>query len=307
MAIKTVLSKLNQHMIEKVATALQRITDHTANIDGVFALVSGGDASTALMHLAMLHSKFAGVIHIDTLTGITDSDSWKTGQPESIATRYVRDQAKHHNIDLIVKTPFTRYEQLIVKMGFPGPPLHSAMYQFLKERPLQQAKKDAKTIAGNKFAFVTGVSVNDSIRRMGHVDVMQQTSVGTWISPCYDWTSYEFGLFAEATVNKRNPVSVAFGMSGECGCGAYATPNEAKVIERLYPKQSERIKTWEQLVLASKPLFNHPNQVCRWGHAQGKRISDKQMELGLCVTCQTQVQDRELAMTKLAKQQEGGA
>lgn len=297
-------SQLNQHMLQSVDTALQRITDAVDehNLDAVFALVSGGDASITLMHLAMMHPRFAGVIHIDTLTGITDTDAWKTGQPESIATRYVTEQARQHNVKLIVKTPFTRYEQLIVKNGFPGAPMHQLMYQFLKERPLMQAKKDAKEITGPKFGFVSGVSMKDSIRRMGHVGLSQKNKTGVWINPCYNWSSYEFGMLQSVAVTNRNPVSVQFGMSGECGCGAYASPTEAKVIERIYPKQAERIKAWETLVTASRAMFNHELKFCRWGHAQGKRLNDNQLELPLCVSCQTQVVDREIVMRKIQKQ-----
>lgn len=275
------------------------------NLDAVFALVSGGNDSMAMLLLTSLHEKFAGVIHIDTMTGITDSESWKTGQPESIATRHVIQTASDMGFDLIVKTPFTRYEMLIVKIGFPSAPMHLSMYQFLKERPLMQAKKDAKKIGGKRIGFVTGVRVGESDRRKVNVQTIHEwKNAVAWINPLWNWSNYEQRQFTEYAVKDKNPVTITMGMSGECGCGAYASPEEFRVIEHHYPEQAKRIRQWENIVDSSRQLMGIASQYCQWGNGNGKRIPDNQMELPgmeLCASCIGSQVNRNLNMHKQAK------
>lgn len=290
----------NQHMISKAEQAMKVIDSAVAEykLDAVFALVSGGDDSLAMSQLAACHPRFAGLIHIDTLTGITDTDAWKTGQPESIATRHTIAQAQRNGWELIVKTPATRYEQLIVGNGFPGPAAHRFMYRYLKERPLAQAKIAARKIGGKNIGFVTGIRKAESVQRMGYVEAAHKDGQGIWIAPLADWTTYEMKMFSH-TFEVRNPVSISLGMSGECGCGAYATPDEANVIRYLYPEQFARIQCWESIVQASYPLMGIASEHRKWGNAKGKRISEKQLALPMCESCIGGQVNRELSMVKL--------
>jgi phosphoadenosine phosphosulfate reductase len=296
-----VLGRLpNQHMISKAEQALKIIDSAVAEykLDALFALVSGGDDSLAMSQLAACHPKFAGLIHIDTLTGITDTEAWKTGQPESIATRHTIDYAKRNSFELIIKTPSTRYEQLIVGHGFPNPPAHRFMYRYLKERPLAQAKIQARKIGGKTIGFVTGIRKAESVQRMGYVDATHKNSQGIWIAPLADWSTYEMKTFSHA-FEVRNPVSISLGMSGECGCGAYATPDEANVIRHLYPEQFMRIQCWESIVQAAYPMMAIASEHRKWGNKDGKRISEKQLSLPLCTSCIGGQANRELSMVKL--------
>lgn len=290
----------SQHMVAKAEHALKVIDDAVKayNLDAVFALVSGGDDSLAMSQLCAVHDKFAGVIHIDTLTGITDTDAWKTGQPEAIATRHTITQAQCNKWELIIKAPFTRYEMLITKEGFPGAAAHSMMYRYLKERPLDQAKIEARKIGGKKVGFVTGIRKAESVQRMGYVESVHKDRHGIWIAPLSDWSHYEMKLFSYS-FKVRNPVSISLGMSGECGCGAYATPDEYNVINHLYPKQAERIRAWETIASAAQPVMGFESTYCKWGHAQGRRISEKQLSLPMCESCIGGQVNRELSMVKL--------
>ena len=75
----------------------------------VWALFSGGHDSLVMSHVVSQHPAFGGVIFIDTLTGIQ-------------ATRdYIHEVAAQFGWRLIVKSPVTTYEQLIVTNGFPRP------------------------------------------------------------------------------------------------------------------------------------------------------------------------------------------
>lgn len=83
-------------------------------------------------------------------------------------------------------------------------------------------------------------------------------------------------------------------MSGECLCGAMAQPNEAKLILHHYYHVGRRIQAWEEIVASAYRLeiLDIREYQCRWGHANGKRISDDQLELPgfeighMCGPCQ---------------------
>jgi len=264
----------NETIKAKMNESLSIINDavNEYNLDAIFILLSGGNDSMALAHVASNHPIFAGVIHIDTQTGITDSDSWRSGTPDNIATRYTRDICKLNGWDMIVKTPATSYEQLIIEYGFPGPPQHSQMYRFLKERPLRQARKQARKIGGQSIGFVTGVRSLESTRRMGNVEEYTKNSEGIWISPLIHWTKSDCSQVIATMQQPKNPVSIIMNMSGECGCGAFATPDEKQVIDHHYPEHGKRIDHWEQGVKHFQASKGIKETHCYWGHAQGDRI-----------------------------------
>ena len=271
-------------------------------LEAFYTLVSGGNDSMALALVTQWHPRFAGIFHIDTMTGITDTDSWRFGQPESIATRFVLDQANAHKWDVILKQPATRYEQLVLAHGFPGPQQHSHMYRLLKERALNQARIEANAKLGHKrYALVAGVRTSESNRRMGTVEVSSKQGGAYWVSAIHNWTKTDCNQIIEAFKQERNPVSISMGMSGECGCGAYATPEENRVIDALYPQHGARIDRWEEMVSANADIMGVDRQYCRWGHAKGKKIADGQMELEgfqLCTTCIGSQANRALSMHK---------
>lgn len=291
--------------IRQSLAIIQKAVDDFS-LDAVFALVSGGDDSLALLDIVRYHPRFAGVIHIDTLTGITDTASWKYGQNESIATRHVTEVCERNKFSLIVKTPFTQYDQLVIKYGFPAPAQHGTMYQMLKERPLRQAKIDARKFGGKRIGFVTGARSSESIRRFANVTESHWHEGVAWIPAIKHWNKSDcLSLLAESR-HDRNPVSLVMGMSGECGCGAFATPNEKRVIDHYYPQTGQRINHLEEGVRHFAQVNRIDAVHCRWGNAKGKRINDKQLELQgfeLCVSCVGSQMNRELNMRKIAKEQ----
>ncbi len=308
----SIISKAPNQAIEaKIKHSLKIINTavDVYNLDAFFVLLSGGNDSMALTHVASAHPLFAGVIHIDTQTGITDSNSWETGKPDSIATRYTRDICKLNRWELIAKTPATSYEQVTIEYGFPGPPQHGMMYRFLKERPLRQARKEARKLGGKNIGFVTGVRSSESIRRMGNVEAYNKNSEGIWVSPLIHWHKSDCQQVINAINQPKNPVSIAMGMSGECGCGAYATRDEKQVIDSLYPEHGKRIDFWEQGVKHFQSIKSIKETHCYWGHAQGDRVigdrtvteiqreSDGQQDFfGLCTSCIGSQFDRQMGM-----------
>lgn len=295
------MNLLMQDKIKEAHNTIQRAVD-AYKLDAVFALVSGGDDSMAMLYASMNHPLFAGVIHIDTLTGVTDTDAWKHGKNESVTTRHVIETMTTLNIELIVKSPATHYDQLVTKHGFPGPSQHGVMYRYLKERPLRQAKKEAKKLGGERIGFITGERKTESIRRFRNVTDAHKSEGVVWIPAIKNWTKSDCLMVLALSKISRNPVSIAIGMSGECGCGAYSSPSEKRVFDQLYPHTGKHIDFLETAVQHMANYNAIPQKFCKWGHGNGRRISDKQIELPgfeLCADCIGSQVNRELNMHKL--------
>ncbi|BCW47926.1 hypothetical protein [Arthrobacter sp. StoSoilB13] len=112
------------HEIHSDATKLAEGKQITANV----ILFSGGNDSTVLGHLFKDIATHAA--HANTGIGIE-------------ATRqFVRDTCTSWGLPLIEKHPPTSYRDLVIERGFPGPAMHFKMYQRLKERCLEQVRRD---------------------------------------------------------------------------------------------------------------------------------------------------------------------
>lgn len=252
---------------------------------GVWALFSGGHDSLVTTHVASQHPAFQGVIHIDTCTGILETE------------QFVRDTCARYGWRLIVKQPVTRYEQLIVRYGFPGPAQHNMMYRYLKERPLVQAKQEAVTVTGGRIGFVTGVRSQESARRMGHVEMLRKDKMGIWAAIVHNWSALDLGVYMRLNALPVNPVKQDTHMSGECLCAAYAKRDEDKMLGMFYPLAYERIQRWEALVLHARDLqiweaengYRDWSTVitetrARWGWKDA--VPSGQLELlPMCMTC----------------------
>jgi 3'-phosphoadenosine 5'-phosphosulfate sulfotransferase (PAPS reductase)/FAD synthetase len=254
-------------------------------LTGVWSLFSGGHDSLVTTHVTSQHPTFEGVIHIDTGTGVPQT------------TQFVRDVCAQYGWRLIIQRPRTTYLQLAVEHGFPGPGQHNLMYRMLKERALRQAKKRARKITAGAFGYSTGVRLQESQRRMGHVETTRADGEGNWISPIYNWTALDVNTYMRLNALPRNPVKDHTHMSGECLCGAYAQPNEAKMWAQWYPGVAERLRKWEALVQQARELqvweaehgFREWDDVMderytRWGWKG--RVADEQIEMfPLCWFC----------------------
>lgn len=244
-------------------------------LDALFALFSGGHDSLTTTHVASRHPLFRGVIHIDTGTGLKET------------RQFVEDTCDTHGWPLIVRSPATTYEMLIVRYGFPGAGQHGSMYRYLKERPLREAKKAARKLASaQNIGYITGVRSQESDRRMGHVEPHHKDSEGIWIAAIHNWSALECAAYIRDNGLERSPVKDALHMSGECFCGAFARPSEKRDLALWFPYQAERIEAWQRLVQTAVELglssipFNHQE----WGHSDGQPDSQADF-LHLCQNC----------------------
>lgn len=295
---------MNIHLQSQIEQTHEMINAAIKNfkLDAIFALVSGGNDSMAMLYAVQSHPKFAGIIHIDTLTGVTDTNSWKTGKNESITTRHVIEHCQSNKIELIVKEPVTQYDQLVIKYGFPGAGQHGMMYRYLKERPLREAKKDARKIGGKNIGFITGVRSSESARRFRNVTDTHKSEGVVWIPAIKSWSKEDCAQVIEYSKQKKNPVSMTMGMSGECGCGSYASPFEKQVLDHMYPETGKQIDFLESIVSSVAEYNQIHDKFCKWGHSMrsDEKIDDGKV-LELCADCVGAQFNRELHMRKLQK------
>lgn len=245
--------------------------------DQMAAMFSGGHDSTCAVHVAAQHPRFAGVVeHIDTGIG-----SQRTRE-------HVANVCREMGWELRVwKSPAT-YEKFVTKIGFPGPGGHTWVYAWLKDRCVSQITK------GHRTAYITGCRSQESVRRMGHVEPVKVGEWATdgktgekkrvrlnrvWVAPCHDWSSEEQAAYMEHFDLPKNPVKLALGMSGECFCGAFASPGEFERIKQHCPDVAAEIERLTKLAEAA-------GTPCRWGRRpDGKKGVVATQSGALCSTC----------------------
>ena len=246
---------------------------------GWCVLYSGGNDSTILAHMMRHRADYA--VHANTTIGIE-------------ATRqFVRDTCAGWGLDLIERTAPVSYRDLVLERGFPGPAMHYKMFQRLKERALEQVKRELVTKPRReRLLFIAGRRRNES-RRRANIPLMETDGSAIWARPSAMWTKEDMGMYRAVADRDGDPVpfnsvSDALGMSGECLCGAFAQDGELDRIRLWYPETAAEIDQLEADVRAAgiKEPF------CRWGHGQGKPTEKTGP---LCTSCNLQLAFEETA------------
>jgi 3'-phosphoadenosine 5'-phosphosulfate sulfotransferase (PAPS reductase)/FAD synthetase len=150
------------------------------------------------------------------------------------------------------------------------------------------------TTGRKRVALVTGARSQESTRRMGHVEPVkvgewQESADGTrkhvrknrvWVAPCHDWSAEEQLAYMEWFDLPKNPVKLMLGMSGECFCGAFASPGELDRIRHHCPDVAAKIDRLAEIAKAN-------GRPCVWGtrpdKSKGKVTLPRTGEL--CSTC----------------------
>jgi 3'-phosphoadenosine 5'-phosphosulfate sulfotransferase (PAPS reductase)/FAD synthetase len=222
-------------------------------IMGHVLLFSGGNDSTVLGHLFKDIATHAA--HANTGIGIE-------------ATRqFVRDVCADWALPLIEKHPPTTFRELVLERGFPGPAMHFKMYQRLKERCLDQVRRDFITQGyRQRVVFIAGRRRAESARRKD-IPLYERNRSVIWASPIAMWTKLDMTTYRLMMGDvPTNATSELVGMSGECLCGAFAKPGELEMIRSHYPDTAAGIDALQAEVKAA----GHEEPYCRWGHGQGE-------------------------------------
>lgn len=221
----------------------------------VAPLFSGGDDSQCSCHVAAQHPQFTGEVH-----------HIATGIGARLTREHVNEVCDHHGWRLRVHQSDQTYEQFVRDRGFPGPGRHQWIYNRIKDRCVRKIMRKHGRV---RVALITGCRQDESIRRMGHVEPVKvgETSKKTgevrekrriWTAPCHDWTATEQAAYMDEHDLPRNPVKPLLGMSGECFCGAFASPGELDRIRRYVPDVATEI---DRLTLIAQECGTHD----RWG------------------------------------------
>lgn len=293
----------NDTLVRNAKSTIQRAVDKY-KINALVSLFSGGEDSMLVTHIASQHSLFVGCIHIDT----------KTSPLSQIASNEAITKMDAMEWDYIVESPFTTFAQLIAKYGMPGPSTHNMTYQYLKGRPIDEAKKawNARLTQqwsdqnsqhwGQKprIGFITGIRADESSRR-AKVLLAVKLRGTAWISPILPFSRAD-----RAEYLTRNGVNQIYKSSrdglGECNCGAFAKPGEADIKDTFFMMREYREKLEElarvarelQLIEVRAGMRSESAVIkqahTRWGHGavSGKDTTLKDI-VSICNDCEGQL------------------
>lgn len=238
----------------------------------VFALFSGGHDSLCATHIASLHPSFSGAVHIHTGIGIPQTREFVHKTCKDMGWPLLEYTAQECGQD---------YEEMVLEYGFPGPPMHTKMYNRLKERPLRKLIREHKTKRMDKIILISGCRSQESVRRMGHVQPIQKDGAKIWTAVIHDWTKHDCNNHIAAHDLPQNEVVRLLHKSGECLCGAYAKKGELQELKIWFPDVAARICALEVKVRAAG--FD-------WGWEDGKttRRTSSERAGPLCHSCEKQ-------------------
>ena len=236
----------------------------------VFALFSGGHDSVCALRVAIEHPQFRAAVFIDTGTGI----------PET--REYVHETCRALGVKLYeFRTPPEVYEGMVLKHGFPGPAQHPTCYSLLKERRLRDLTREFKQHARDRIVLVSGVRREESVRRMGTAQEVTRDGARVFVNPIIDWKATDRLPFMVEHGIAPSQVVANLHRSGECNCGAYATPGELDFVEMFYPTFAAELRDLE------RRAFERVPHAARWGERPSEPIPQEQMWLPLCQDCPT--------------------
>ncbi len=218
----------------------------------VVGLLSGGhDSMTANL---IAHESGADMsLHINTGIGVEQTRD------------YVRESCSERNwkLEEYKATENTKsdgtpdpqvYEDLVRDQGFPGPFLHTKMYNRLKERQLHRFEREIGATPKRPVVYISGVRSDESVRRMGTTQT-EPHGCGRriWLNVIHDFTKSDCAGCMKHFGVKRNEVVDLIHKSGECLCGAFASPGELAELKVWFPEVVKRITDLEQEVADKFP------------------------------------------------------
>lgn len=208
----------------------------------IFVGFSGGFDSLVATHWVMNNIPNCQVFHVNTGIGIKKT------------LDFVRNTCKENYwplTEIRAKEDCGQdYDEIVKAHGFPGPAMHSRMFQRLKERAVWKLLKDNKGARSDNVALITGIRKDESIRRSGYkYSLIDFTGNMMWINAFYYKDKAWFSDYIKKHNLKQNTVSQLLGMSGECLCGAFAHKGEKELIKLVCIDTFNRIEALEKEVL----------------------------------------------------------
>lgn len=256
-------------LMEGIAEAwwiIERAIEEFGPIRRSFLLLSGGNDSMVLLDVCQRAAD--EIVHINTGIGI----------PET--TEFVRWVVDALGRPLTEVHPPESYEECVLGrwQGLPGPGAHQFTFTMLKERCVEALLRSHRTKRGQRFILLTGARQAESDRRMGHAEAIRREGGQVWVNPLVRWSNDLMATYRAVHDLPVNEVTKHLHMSGECLCGAFASPGELEMIRFFYPAFAERIDQLEAEVAARGLPYT------KWGVKRPSRKREKVSPL--CSGCE---------------------
>lgn len=296
---------INQSRDVLSAAIEENVTNEGLMVAAVGIGFSGGNDSTTLTHMFRHDVDFA--IHANTTIGIEET------------REYVRNTCEEWGLSLIERTPpreADHYHNLVLTRergkkgqalgGFPGPAMHFKMFQRLKERAIEQVRREVITNSRReRFVVILGRRRAESQRR-SRVGIVDRRGSRLNVSPLVNWTKADLNTYRMRCASEGNPLpnnkaSGLIHMSGECLCGSFASPGEREEIAFWFPGPFEQIAELEALLVHRDDIPEH-RKTWGWGADPVKKqaetrylkqfdITEEQPTSGdMCSSCDTRFQ-----------------
>lgn len=242
----------------------ENITGDGRMVCAVAVMFSGGNDSTTLAHLFRKDVDYA--IHANTGIGIEQTRD------------FVRDTCDEWGIHLIERTSprdADHYRRLVLTRqrgaqgqalgGFPGPAMHFKMFSRLKERVFDAVRNElVSDPRRERVVYLAGRRRAES-RRRAHVPITDRRGSVLWVSPLVHWTKLDMTTYRLMCGDvPSNHVSDTIHMSGECLCGAMASPGEREELAYWFPGAVEQIAELEDALRDRDDIPEH-RKTWGWG------------------------------------------
>ena len=199
-----------------------------------YCLYSGGKDSTVAASVLAEVGMLAAVVTIRT--GIAAPDWYP----------FIRKTCEAQGWPLEVYETPVSYDKLVQQYGFPGPGAHGMFMNYLKGRAIRVFKH-----AHPDACLASGVRKDESARRFRQTREWSIfEGVPVW-APIWDWTTEDTWRYFNAHGFQRSPAYAILCISGDCLCGAFASPGEREMIASAYPEVHARLQRLEVICGAS--------------------------------------------------------
>lgn len=243
-------------------------------IDALYVGFSGGKDSAVVAHFTAkkFPELFKGNIFCDTGIAVKE------------AKEFVISYCKEMNWPLFIVKPKTTYEEIVEEYGFPGPDVHTIIMRKLKYIPMRDLIiHNFINTHKQRPAILSGVRKAESVRRgINARDEVYKDGKMIFISPViYKSNSWMYAYYTEHKL-KRSPVYETLHISGDCLCGCFSKPGEAKLLEIFHKATAQQIYELEKWMKLNGKVKN-----TTWGKQAGMTHAEEQDQIDkfLCNDC----------------------
>lgn len=243
-------------------------------------LFSGGNDSLAVAHRCRDH--YETLVWVDTGTAVPGVAEFVQKAADWLEKPLEVYPAAEGEYRRIVLGGLDDKGNMKEPLGFPGPMQHTRCYVNLKERAIETMRnlhkgedKKARVLA------LTGIRRAESQRRASRADITKRGSL-IFANPLIDWTTPDLHRYREEKQLIESDVAALLHRSGECNCGAYASPGEREMLKSLWPDWFE-----ETIGCIEREAEAMGLPICKWGTGRDFLEEGKAAATGpLCSDCQ---------------------